>query len=542
VAWELEITTIDVGQGESSLIIAQDVDGGGGSRSMLIDGGLPGRAQFAQQVVYARLLARGLDRVDHIVVSHYDKDHSGGVLSLLKADNLWRVFEIMAQPALDAYAEARKNASVDDAHRLAAAVAAAAAAATGDYELDPTHDYRGVALKAGKAAETMLDATPERAAMFGRDYARKRDGNPAILQTADQVKQAAIAAGTAAVPTPKRPNPTAAYVTWKIQKAGRGLLENPVDTMGFYRRVNVIDIGENSHMATEYPELINGRVIIKGGGSTYPPGTERRRTSVNCHNNGNELLWHRVKPPVKAPAGAPAAFLMANNKYTWNAPRDTNPISGTPDNAVSIALVIRFNNFFFYTGGDLPCQGENLVATAIMTRGLPNPQDPKKPFPIPDRVAALKAGHHGSPHSTSAAFLTTLKPRAAFVSCGVGDEKNPSQNVVDRLEARINTGKLADNMELFYFTNCNYPRTYVAMSNFANQLGPTSHSRVSGDSEMENAAVGRQRGNIRLDINLEESQAVPPDRQFHVQYYEFRTDPLSGFAVPLGLRSEKHPF
>jgi competence protein ComEC len=47
--------------------------------------------------------------------------------------------------------------------------------------------------------------------------------------------------------------------------------------------------------------------------------------------------------------------------------------------------------------------------------------------------AVLKAGHHGSSSSTSAAFLAAVQPRAIFVSAGEGNTYGfPSPEVLER--------------------------------------------------------------------------------------------------------------
>ena len=57
-----------------------------------------------------------------------------------------------------------------------------------------------------------------------------------------------------------------------------------------------------------------------------------------------ESDFELVSNPIPAPAGSPAIFLVANNKYMWLAPANDVPIaSGQPDNDDSIGLVIRFN-------------------------------------------------------------------------------------------------------------------------------------------------------------------------------------------------------
>src|SRR5215207_5891514 len=86
--WELEIVTIDVSQGDSSLILAYDTGLGGLRRSMLIDAGYAGWAGEVSTLVRRRLNGRGFAQLDHLLLTHWDDDHSGGVVALLQSDNL----------------------------------------------------------------------------------------------------------------------------------------------------------------------------------------------------------------------------------------------------------------------------------------------------------------------------------------------------------------------------------------------------------------------------------------------------------------------
>jgi beta-lactamase superfamily II metal-dependent hydrolase len=540
MAWELEITTIDVGQGESSLIIAQDVGGLGGSRTMLIDAGRAGRAQFVAPYVRARLAARGIARLDHLVVSHYDVDHSGGVLSLLNNDNLWQLCLLMAGPAVTAWNAAFILGSTPG-DCAAAAAAAAAATARGAYDL-PGRQYAYLApLAATYALTTKTNPTVKQGAQAGRDYMEYQTRNDNLLVTPQSCDATAIAAGNRilAGPAPVTPRQVATASNTAIRNA----VKNPIATHGLYRDTHVIDIGDSEHRPREYLPELRGRLDLKGGTSVDVPGTARTHREVFPDDNGIEVLWATGGGAGPAPANSPAAYLVANNKWIWRAPDGTCPIAGEPDNADSIGLVIRFNNFFFYTGGDLPFQGEDLVGTSIMTKKLPNPHGAA--FALPTRIAAFKVGHHGSDESTSTAFLQTIKPRAGVVSCGKAqfrNENHPTQAVVNRLEARTNTGTPAHDMELFYLTNCIYPRTYIARSTGGDQLAPTSHSRVSGDNNIANAAAMRRRGDTRLFLTQAESTA----NAFHVEYFENKPNVLApavfGVHPPIGARTENHAF
>ncbi len=78
----IEMTTIDVGQGDSILLITPD------GRAMLIDaGGLPqwmhSDFDLGEQVVSSYLWNRGIDHLDVIVITHPHADHLGGMPAVM---------------------------------------------------------------------------------------------------------------------------------------------------------------------------------------------------------------------------------------------------------------------------------------------------------------------------------------------------------------------------------------------------------------------------------------------------------------------------
>ena len=94
MALQLTIHTIDVAQKESVLVVAADV-AAGRHRTILIDGGLFGYAETVRNFIDPILRGYGYP-LDRILVSHYDKDHSGGVIGLLNADNMRVVSEAIS--------------------------------------------------------------------------------------------------------------------------------------------------------------------------------------------------------------------------------------------------------------------------------------------------------------------------------------------------------------------------------------------------------------------------------------------------------------
>lgn len=71
---ELLVTCLDVGQGDATLI--QLTESNGSVRSMMIDGGDRGTSSF----VVARLARLGVSSLDAIVCTHYDADHTYGLI------------------------------------------------------------------------------------------------------------------------------------------------------------------------------------------------------------------------------------------------------------------------------------------------------------------------------------------------------------------------------------------------------------------------------------------------------------------------------
>lgn len=83
MVWSLEIHHIDIGQGDSTLIVAEDDGVGMGHvaqvRAALVDGGT-----FVKGTdVHAYVTGLGLASVDVIVTTHYDVDHFGGLRRVL---------------------------------------------------------------------------------------------------------------------------------------------------------------------------------------------------------------------------------------------------------------------------------------------------------------------------------------------------------------------------------------------------------------------------------------------------------------------------
>lgn len=149
------------------------------------------------------------------------------------------------------------------------------------------------------------------------------------------------------------------------------------------------------------------------------------------------------------------------------------------ENQMSLAFVIEFGTFVYFTGGDLETTQEDELGKWLRTKHK--------------HVCGFKCSHHGSKHSTSEAFVGALDPTVAFISAGLhGKFKHPNQPVLDRLHGRS-----------AYFTNCNYERN-----------GLTPMTKVQ-DGPLRVAGGTNHSGNIVLRITDRDHPHT-----FEVGYYD----------------------
>jgi beta-lactamase superfamily II metal-dependent hydrolase len=561
--WILEISTIDVGQGESALIIARDTAAGGASRTMLIDGGRALHAETVHDFVAAQLAVHGLARVDVIVTSHYDVDHSGGVIALLQSDIFEASAEIIGAAAARAALAAIAAGRVGQQQVIAAAAAAAIAAALGAYDVPGGLLRANVADLAGQDTHVAIplgqtNAQIARWAIAIGDHriAITPGGmNPIIVRNGPRQTSVAVAAGliagTVPLPTGIGPRSIAGTVA-AFNEMNAGIPATAAfQTHRIYRNAILVDPGA-AGVPAGYLNSVAGMATFIGGAAITVPTAAHRRRSLGQGNLTNEIFWNTLGGggAALAPAGSPAAFVVAANGWMWQVPPALAPIpGGAGNNGLSIGLVLRFGNFYFYTGGDLTTVGEDALATTVMAQPLPNPLG-GAPFLPPPNFAAFKCGHHGSDRSTSMAFINTLQAPVAVISVGGGifnGVAHPGPATVTRLHASGVTN--------FYLTNCQFQTGHVPSSFGVNQIFPPAgapvpppvyppyipnKSRVAGDNSQPNLTPGRPRGDITIDVTQANAIAGPGGgRTFDITYFE--DDDYFGWG-PQGATTVHQPF
>ncbi|MBQ2937453.1 MAG: DNA internalization-related competence protein ComEC/Rec2 [Clostridia bacterium] len=84
----LKVHFIDVGQGDSSLIITPQ------NKTILIDGGGSTNSEFdvGKNTLLPYILDRGFTKIDIIIISHFDNDHVGGIFEILNELKVKKVY------------------------------------------------------------------------------------------------------------------------------------------------------------------------------------------------------------------------------------------------------------------------------------------------------------------------------------------------------------------------------------------------------------------------------------------------------------------
>lgn len=522
--WSLEIHHIDVVQGDSTLIIATD---GNDQRSILIDGGRSEQAQSVHAYVAARLAFHGINRLDTMIASHYDIDHSKGLTELLVADNRAQQNYYIANAAATAAADTAAGPNNNTAqHQAAAAAAAAAATCEGAYSIPNGTSYLYVsylgiasAIQAVVGTDTQLQAATK-GFEEGVYVTNRLTLNPPLVASPPMqysryrtlCVDAAIAAVNAGGNVANRR--AAAYAVVRNALNTITSRNSRFDTQRLYNTTQIFDRGDGGTAAPDdYQRAVAGLLTQSSNARLTMPALNRNRMTPNI---GAEVMWNLGNNARAAPANAPTLWCVAANAYVRP---NQGPIAGNPTNVVGLGFILRFNNFFYYTGGDLNIGIEDLVIDNITTSRLPDPQNPPAGrFPLPNHICCWKCGHHGADNSTSQHFVDTSAAAATFISTGGTAYEHPAQAVVNRLHGNAN-------IQNFYFTNLNFDTNLVPASQGLDQLAAVGNkSRVAGDNTL-NPHV--QRGNIAVYVSEDESNSqIHPPAVLNVNqiYHRFRVE------------------
>ena len=164
----------------------------------------------------------------------------------------------------------------------------------------------------------------------------------------------------------------------------------------------------------------------------YGPDGQRDRANIEGRvvTLTNDTPW----PTIDLGAGVTTEILQANAKGVMQAD-GTTPVSGdhtaaaTPpsENDYSVAVRVTYGDYEYATAGDT--DGEYSTSSFGYTyNDVEGPLAPRF-----GDVETMRVNHHGSSHSTSNAYTTTLAPETAVISCGDNSYGHPAANVLSEL-------------------------------------------------------------------------------------------------------------
>ena len=539
--WALEIHQIDVGQGESTLIVARENDNNAllQARSMLIDGGHGDRAAIVHQYLQANIpVINGVQQLNTIVVTHFDIDHSNGIRDLLYADNCHAIASAITEAAGTAAAAAAGHSQL---LQQMAATAAAYAVASGLNDAEAQDIADNVIRRTFKQPMSTVD----QAIGFAQGEIDEIQGTlVALLPKKGLVRRRRCEAiGATAGSTQGTAAARTAAALNEFLPILRGIAgARPIDTNGLYTDCTIIDPGNlTTTDRISYQLAVEGAITISSVSYTATSIGRQRENDIL----GKEIFWQPSnRPRYVASDPVPLIFVLAENRDVLGAP---NPftVTGHIENDISIGLVVRFGDFTFYTGGDLPALGEDRVVKRLFQVSITLGNNS---IPAPLHVCGFKCGHHGAETSTSHVFVSETFAATAVVSCGYNNaHDHPRQVIIDRLQS-------CEYIQRMFFTNVGMARYYVPLSPGYSNLPPLNVTNpalmipkgvVAGDNNPDNLAIGRFRGNIAIHVNAEEANCTRhlargdfarPGilyHQFRVVYWDMTRVGGPGFCVEM---------
>lgn len=154
-------------------------------------------------------------------------------------------------------------------------------------------------------------------------------------------------------------------------------------------------------------------------GDSNPPTTQTFADYQSTYAGVRQTVVPGLVVPLGN--GATATCLVVEGELIGGGSID---ISGSAqyENSASIAWRIEYGNFDLYVAGDLTGGGNG---TSDVEDAL---------GPLCGDLDVLRASHHGSSTSTQSSFLAEVRPEAAVISCGSGNQYGfPKQSTIDNL-------------------------------------------------------------------------------------------------------------
>jgi beta-lactamase superfamily II metal-dependent hydrolase len=304
-----------------------------------------------------------------------------------------------------------------------------------------------------------------------------------------------------------------------VDRGEQGDVDNHGVVTGMNRRNEYLEYLNFIALKPNRKRITDRLVSAYNSAAGVPPGWSLGRAFLNT-----EILWRNNNPnlvvngnPValgdpiaKTSNDAPTITCIAADYYLLD---ENDQVvkqadgQGDAENRLCLAFVVKFNNFRYYTGGDLESPQETVIARHL-----------NKTNNNAGRISAFKVSHHGSAKSTTLPFANRLGASAAIIPVGqsatFGTETLPTQQAINNLQ---NCAAIQN----YYLTGIdpNIDRNHIEEVN--ENVLQAGKSRVAGGYERKRVqrAMRRveRRGHIVLEVTQNQSTQNPAT--FSVSYW-----------------------
>lgn len=436
MGWTVKIHTIDVSQGDCSLIQIIDTENGE-SVTVLIDGG----RKDQDEKIPEYLVDQDIDTIQLIVITHMDTDHYEGIQSLLLKDNYWYFCRTMLGVILEATLNALVSPQGSDYFSQIEE----------DQNLEVFRDlYTAV-----------LTEFLERFLISTASLRRKKEGlvngylEELLTVMSDYFDFDDIIHELTEEKDKNEKNDSYVLLHLYRNKIFRWFTlpfwEEPFVRAGQFKNTVIIKNGN--------PCMANFLRILEGSGMTNSwkvkaednPYLEFYGVNRVIHTlgDGNSIGADILTESGVVTADIPVKLVLAAVNRMVDPSAGGIQVTGDASvkNCSSIALLLLFQDFLFYTGGDLPRDGEDAIVGRLL----------RQQYGALPRINCFgfKAGHHGSKTATGDGILS-LGPKFAVISCGDNlskydrDFDHPSPETIVRLND-------CTSLRVFFATACAHP-------------------------------------------------------------------------------------
>jgi beta-lactamase superfamily II metal-dependent hydrolase len=266
---------------------------------------------------------------------------------------------------------------------------------------------------------------------------------------------------------------------------------------------NVDQFGNVTGRKNDFTNYLDAIALVNT--RSRPTSKVAAQGAANIPQDWRPAHWLVGRTLFSLNGGNTSMTCVVANKWV-NGVNNYKHVEGTQavdDNPFSLGLLIRHNNFRYFTAGDLMIAQEEEAAAFL------NPNNNNA-----GHVCAIKASHHGAAKSTSAAYLARLLPRAIFLSCGfLNGYGHPKDTALNNIEG-------SPRIQYYYLSSCGSAvadaRLLGCSGHNLNQVTQNVMGRVAGDRPR--GAPVAHRGDIVLRVSNAQSLMNP--HQFGVTYYE----------------------